>query len=63
MIRLHRDDLETLNRLLDSLDTQEFTLVKTNETGIGHCVEVHTKVDLHGLKGTFVYELVGPESW
>ncbi len=69
MIRLHRDDLSTIISMIDQLctrvpfDSGYVTLRKTNETGIGYCVEAEIDVDLNGLKGKFVKTIVGPESW
>lgn len=70
-IRLHRDDLETILRLVDQLNPARndmhsagyVTITQDNSSGIGSLVWAEIDVELNGISGKFKQQIVDESSW
>jgi hypothetical protein len=70
-ITLHRDDLETILRLVDQLNPSDtlrlsagyVTIYSDQSSGIGQLIDAEVDVDLNGLQGKFKQRIVDEERW
>lgn len=70
-ITLHRDDLETILRLVDQLNPPDdmklasgyVTIYCDTSSGIGSIIDAEVDVDLNGLQGKFKQRIVDESSW
>ena len=70
-ITLHRDDLETILKLVDQLnpaDTMKVsagfvTIYQDQSSGIGSLIDAEVDVELNGLVGKFKQRIVDEGSW
>jgi hypothetical protein len=72
-ITLHRDDLETILKLVDQLNPADelinklgagyVTIYQDQSSGIGSIIEAEVDVDINGLAGKFKQTIVDEGSW
>ena len=70
-IRLHRDDLEAILKIVDQLNPADstrlaagmVTITEDASSGIGSIVEIEVPVDINGMWGTFKKTIVDESSW
>ena len=69
-IRLHRDDLEQILKIVDQLNppgeklgSGMVVITEDNSSGIGSIVTMKCAIDINGLEGWFVKEIVDESSW
>ena len=68
-ITLHRDDLETILKLVDRLnpdhtiDGDKVTITADSSSGIGVVIAVEVPVDINGVTGTFNKVIVDSNKW
>ena len=70
-IRLHRDDLETIIKIVDQLNPADstrlaggfVTITSDGSSGIGDIVEIEVPVDINGLYGTFKKTIIDESRW
>ena len=68
-ITLHRDDLETILKLVDQLnpnntiDGDKVTITADSSSGIGVVIAVEVPVDINGVTGTFNKVIVDSNKW
>ena len=68
-ITLHRDDLETILKLVDQLnpnntiDGDRVTITADSSSGIGVVIAVEVPVDINGVTGTFNKVIVDSNKW
>lgn len=70
-ITLHRDDLETILRLVDTLNPAQgeklsaghVTIYSYSSSGIGFLIDAEVDVELNGLNGKFKQSIVDESSW
>lgn len=68
-ITLHRDDLETILKLVDQLnpnntiDGDKVTITAYSSSGIGVVIAVEVPVDINGVTGTFNKVIVDSNKW
>jgi len=69
-ITLHRDDLETILRLVDSispdienLGTGYVTIYSQQSSGIGQLIDAEVDVTVNGIRGKFKQSIVDESSW
>jgi hypothetical protein len=70
-ITLHRDDLETILRLVDTLNPDNgeklgsgyVTIYSDQSSGIGQLIDAEVDVELNGLSGKFKQSIVDESSW
>ena len=68
-ITLHRDDLETILKLVDRLnpdhtiDGDKVTITADNSSGIGVIIAVEIPIDINGVTGTFNKVIVNSTEW
>jgi hypothetical protein len=70
-ITLHRDDLETILRLVDQLNPPDdmklasgyVTIYSDQSSGIGQLIDAEVEVELNGLVGKFKQRIVDESSW
>ncbi|NBP15811.1 hypothetical protein EBU95_15715 [bacterium] len=68
-ITLHRDDLETILKLVDRLnpdhtiDGNKVTITADNSSGIGVIIAVEVPIDINGVTGTFTKVIVDSNKW
>ena len=68
-ITLHRDDLETILKLVDRLnpdhtiDGDKVTITADNSSGIGVIIAVEIPIDINGVTGTFNKVIVDSTEW
>jgi len=70
-ITLHRDDLETILRLVDQLNPPDdmklasgyVTIYSDQSSGIGQLIDAEVDVELNGLVGKFKQRIVDESSW
>ena len=70
-ITLHRDDLETILKLVDQLnpaDTMKVsagyvTIYQDQSSGIGSLIDAEVDVEVNGLVGKFKQRIVDEGSW
>jgi len=69
-ITLHRDDLETILRLVDSispdienLGTGYVTIYSEQSSGIGQLIDAEVDVTVNGIRGKFKQSIVDESSW
>ncbi len=70
-ITLHRDDLETILRLVDTLNPAQgeklgsgyVTIYSYSSSGIGFLIDAEVDVELNGLSGKFKQSIVDESSW
>jgi hypothetical protein len=70
-ITLHRDDLETILRLVDTLNPAQgeklgsgyVTIYSYPSSGIGFLIDAEVDVELNGVNGKFKQSIVDESSW
>ncbi len=70
-ITLHRDDLETILKMVDQLNPANstelgagyVTIYCDQSSGIGSIIEAEVSLDLHGMHGRFKRTIVDESSW
>ena len=68
-ITLHRDDLETILKLVDRLnpdhtiDGDKVTITADNSSGIGVIIAVEIPIDINCVTGTFNKVIVNSTEW
>jgi hypothetical protein len=70
-ISLHRDDLEMIMRYVDqfnpasdlALGAGYVTINCDSSSGIGSTVDIELPIDLNGVRGTFMINIVDESSW
>jgi hypothetical protein len=70
-ITIHRDDLETILRLVDQLNPPDdmklasgyVTIYSDQSSGIGQLIDAEVDVELNGLVGKFKQRIVDESSW
>lgn len=75
-ITLHRDDLETILRLVDSLNPAHgdvqfgpklgsgyVTIYSDQSSGIGQLIDAEIDVDLNGIRGKFKQRIADELNW
>ncbi len=69
-ITLHRDDLETILRLVDAispdienLGTGYVTIYSDQSSGIGQLIDAEVDVVVNGIRGKFKQSIVDESSW
>lgn len=70
-ITLHRDDLEAILKIVDSINPADdtclasgtVTIISENESGIGSIISMKTRIDINGLSGEFCKVICDQTSW
>lgn len=70
-ITLHRDDLETILKMVDKINPAHdsnlaagyVTIYCDQSSGIGSIIEAEVSVDLNGMRGKFKQTIVDESSW
>lgn len=70
-ITLHRDDLETILKMVDQINPADATKLAAGyvtiycdqSSGIGSIIEAEVDVDLNGMRGKFKQTIVDDSSW
>ena len=75
-ITLHRDDLETILRLVDNLNPAHgdvqfgtklgsgyVTIYSDQSSGIGQLIDAEVDVDLNGIRGKFKQRIADESNW
>lgn len=70
-VKLHRDDLETILKIVDQLNPPNdaqlgsgwVTITEDNSSGIGSIVEIEVPVEINGMTGIFKRTIVDESSW
>lgn len=62
-IKLHKEELEQINRLLEKFPTVDCMTIVTTNTGIGQTLEVLFDVHHNGVPGVFKVDLTDVSKW
>lgn len=63
-IQLTREDLNKINNVIEQCkDVDQFEFIYDGSSGIGYTLDLQIDAHVNGVKGKFVFNIIGVEKW